>query len=79
MNQELICGLDELEAEHQEDIAQCGSLVANAVETSVVFAVSNRRGLIHHDVLEGGMTGEKFKAILENTSAFLQGCVYTST
>lgn len=44
---------------------------------TVVFAVSNRRGLIHHDIFEGGMTGEKFKSFLENTSAFLQGpCVY---
>ena len=44
---------------------------------TVVFAVSNRRGLIHHDVFEGGMTCEKFNTFLENTSALLnEPCTY---
>ena len=44
---------------------------------TVVFAVSNRRGLIHHDVFEGGMTSEKFNTFLENTSALLnEPCTY---
>lgn len=44
---------------------------------TVVFAVSNRSGLIHHDVFEGGMTAAKFNDFLEATSALLPGpCVY---
>lgn len=39
---------------------------------TVVFAVSNRRGLINHDIFEGGMTCEKFHTFLMNTSALIE-------
>lgn len=35
---------------------------------TVVFAVSNTRGLLHHDILEGGMTGDRFRQFLETVS-----------
>ena len=33
----------------------------------VTFAVSNRRGLVHNDIFEGGMTCERFKTFLQAT------------
>lgn len=36
---------------------------------TVVFAISTRRGLIHHDIFEGGMTINRFHTFLQETSA----------
>lgn len=35
---------------------------------TVTFAVSNRRGLVHHEIFDGGMTSVRFSAFLEATS-----------
>lgn len=35
---------------------------------TVTFAVSSRRGLVHHAIFEGGMTSDRFNAFLEATS-----------
>ena len=32
---------------------------------TMTFAVSNRRGLVHHDLIQGGMNGERFNQFLE--------------
>lgn len=35
---------------------------------SIIFAVSNVRGLLHHDIIEGGMNAERFVSFLQHIS-----------
>ena len=42
---------------------------------TVTFAISNRRGLVHHEIFEGGMTSDRFNNFLEATSRACQNPV----